>query len=108
MLQQGRPLIPGHGLARGRDVVALEARHRNGDERLDPRLTGEAAIILHYLVEVALVIADQVHLVDGEPDPADAEQINAIGRTARLDQPALARVGPNDGEIRDRKSAGEG
>ena len=45
------------------------------------------------------VVADQVHLVDGEHDVADADQVRQVAVAPRLRQHALARVDEDDGKI---------
>ena len=44
-------------------------------------------------------IADQVHLVDREHDPADAEQRHQVAVPAGLRQHALARIDQDDGQV---------
>ncbi len=48
----------------------------------------------------ALVIADQIHLVDRDDDVPHAKQGSDAGMPARLDQYAFARVHQHDGERR--------
>ena len=55
---------------------------------------------------VALIVADQIHLVDRQHDVADADQMREIGMPARLREHALARVDQDHREVR-RRGAGD-
>ncbi len=54
----------------------------------------------------SFVVADQVHLVDGDDDVPHAQQRGDAGVPTRLDQHALARVDEHDGERRGRGPGG--
>ena len=99
MRHQGRPLIPGGVVGPGGDIVALEAGDGDGREGADADALRERGIIGDDLVEHRLVIADQVHLVDGQHDVADADQVGEIAVAPRLGQYALARVDQDDGQV---------
>ena len=90
--------------ARG-DVVAKARRHRDRHDGVKPRVLGKHLIVRNDLVEDVLRIADQIDLVDGNDDVADAEQRGDEGMPAGLLQHALARVDQHDGEV-GRRGAG--
>ena len=83
----------------GGDVVAEKARDRDGGEVGDPDRVGEVAIVGDDLLEAVLAVVDEVHLVNGEHDVPDAEQMGEEAMPAGLGQHALARVDEDDGEL---------
>ena len=99
VLEQERAVVPGRTCARARDVVAGARGDRYGDDRLDGKLGGEGFEVGDDPAEGRLVETDEVHLVDGEHDAADAEQRHDHGMPARLRQQALGGVDQQDGEV---------
>ncbi len=97
---QRRTVVPVRVLARVLDVVAAQARHRDRDELLDADLPGERRVVVDDLVEDRLAVADEVHLVDGQHDLADADQRHQVAVPPGLRQHALARVDQDHGEVR--------
>ena len=81
------------------DVVAVQRRERDQRDVLQPELVGERAVLALDLVEPLLRVVDEVHLVDGHRDVADAEQRDEEAVPARLREDALARVEEDDGAV---------
>jgi hypothetical protein len=73
MLEQRRPFIPG-GFGRPlRDIVTIARRDRDRCQRLESEIAGKGQIVGHDGIEDRPVMADEVDLVDGEHDVADAQ-----------------------------------
>jgi hypothetical protein len=92
---QRRAVVPAHRRARHDDVLASQRRHRDRRELFDADLGGEFPVILDNLLEAILGVVDEVHLVDGQHNVADAEQRDDIAVPACLRQHALARIHQN-------------
>ncbi len=74
VVQQRRPLVPGH-VGRSVDhVVAVQRRHRDEGEVGDVELGGELPELVLDLVEPLLAVVDEVHLVDAQHQVRDPEQ----------------------------------
>lgn len=58
------------------------------------------------LLEALFRVADEIHLVDGKDEVADAHERADAGMAARLRQDALRRVDEDDGEVGERCAAG--
>ena len=94
-----RTVIP-RGLGAGLgDVVAAQRRHRDADDVVEPDLRCEGAVVGLDLVEDLLRVVDQVELVDGHDDVADAEQRHQVAVAPGLGEHALAGVDEDDGEV---------
>ena len=104
MPEQRRPVIPMHMRARGDYIVALERRERDRRYQLEAERLGEAGKLLGDRLEARLVEIDEIHLVDGERDPADAEQRQDAGMTPRLRQYPAPRIDQQHGEIAIRRA----
>ncbi len=104
MPEQGRTVIPAQMRARIDDVVALEGRDWNRGHPLELQRLGEAREVGGDGVEARLVEIDEVHLVDGERDLADAEQRQDAGVTPGLSEHPAARIDQQHGEIAIRRS----
>ena len=100
-LDDARALVPGHALARGHHVLALEGGDRH-DARIDVLDAADLQAVLVDLVEHLLVVADEVHLVDRDDDVADAEQRDDVGVAARLHLHAARGVDQDDREVAGR------
>ena len=48
-------------------------------------------------------VADQVHLVDGDDQVRDADQVGEVGVAPRLRQHALAGIDQDDGQVGGRR-----
>ena len=88
-----------HMRARRHHVVAFERRNGNGRHQREAELTGEGREILGDRIEARLVEVDEIHLVDGERDPADAEQRQDAGMTAGLGEDAATGIDQEHGEV---------
>src|SRR2546423_961758 len=81
---EGRPPIPRRIRAALGDVVALECRHRDAHDVGQADLLRELSVRGLDLVEDVFREVDEVELVDGEDDLADAEQRDEVAVAARL------------------------
>ncbi len=81
------------------DVVALEGRDGDAQDALEREVCGELPVVGFDPLKNRLVVADQIHLVHGQHDLADAEKRDDERMPAGLRQHALAGVDENDGEI---------
>ena len=101
------PSIPRHAVGVLRDVVAL--RRRNGDDlhafAFEPKLVTQPADLLRNLTEPRLVVIDQIHLVHGKHERADAHECADARMTARLREHAFRGVHKDDREIGERGAA---
>ena len=102
MLKQRRAGIPGHAGPARREVLAPQRRNGNGADVGEPKLLREGAIVLVDGVEDVLIVADGVHLVDGEHDRLDAEEVDDAAVPARLDLQALSGIDQDHGQVRGR------
>ncbi len=91
-LDHGRPLVPGHDLGAGDDVVALARRDRDEAQRLDPEPGQIGAILLGDRAEAVGAVTDQVHLVDQDRDLAHAQKVEQIAVPVGLLAHALLGV----------------
>ena len=91
--------VPRHIRAVGHDVVALERRDRHEMDvgQLQPR--GEVDVVGFDPLEHRLVIAHDVHLVDGDDDVLDPQERHDEAVPLRLRQDAVAGVDQDDGQI---------
>ena len=96
------PVVPGHPAIRRRDVAARARTGRDGGHIGQADLPGESAIVIDDGVETRLRAFDEIHLVHGQHDPADAEQRQQPAVPPRLGQQALARIDQHDGQVRGR------
>ena len=97
--QQRLPVVPGHRLAAGHDVVAGQGRHRDEGEVGHLELHGERAELLADLVVALLRVVDQVHLVDAHEQVRDAEQRREEGMPARLLEHTVAGVDQDQRDV---------
>ncbi len=91
-LDHGRPLVPGHDLGAGDDVVALARRDRDETRGLDPEAGQIGAILLGDRAEAVGAVADQVHLVDQHGHLAHAQKVEQIAVPVGLLAHALEGV----------------
>ncbi len=99
MIHQGRAGIPGRVCAGRGDVVAGDARDRDGDHVGHAQPLGEGGVIGDDLVEPGLIVSDKIHLVHRQDDVADAHQVDQETVPPRLGQDAFARIDQDDGEV---------
>jgi hypothetical protein len=97
--QQRGAAVPRHMRAGAGDVVAFARDDRNGGDRQRAQLTAQRVEIRHDAVEHRLLVAHQVHLVDGQNQLTDAQQGRDGGMSARLHQQTLARIHKQDRQI---------
>ena len=90
---------PRHVRAVGDDVVAFERRDRQEVEvgELQPR--SEGSVVSADLLEDSLVVADDVHLVDGDDDMPDPQERDDEAVAARLREDSVTGVDEDDGQI---------
>jgi len=103
--QQRRAAVPVHALGALDDVVALERRDRPAGHlgHLQPRHPG--AEVRADAAERILVVADQVHLVDGQHDARDPQQPGDRRVAAAVREQPLG-VDEHHGEV-GRRGAGD-
>ena len=99
IVEQSRTAIPRHDGGAAHDIVAGERRHRNGRDLLEGEVAGEGAEILLDGAEGLLRPVDLVHLVDGENDLLDADEIADRGVAAGLALHAMARIDQQDRHV---------
>ena len=99
VLQEVRALVPGHVLAVVRDVVAQRGADRDGDDIGDVEARGGRAHDADDLLEGRVLVADEVHLVDGDDHGLDAHE-RADGQVpVGLVADAAVRVDHEDGHV---------
>ena len=92
------------GARRDRRHVAVQRRQRDEAHAVDAVPLGERAERGDDRVERVLALADQVHLVDGDDEVRNAEQVRDRRVPARLLDDAVARVDQQDRELRGRRA----
>ena len=98
-LQQMPALIPRRPRADRGDIVAEARRDRNREQRAEAKRLGELAIGDDDVAEDALVIVDEIDLVDREHDVAHAEQRHDDRMAVGLREQPLARIDQHDREV---------
>ncbi len=98
------PGMPGHARAVAHDIVAVGRDRRNGNDG-DSQRRRESMKLVADRRERGLREADQIHLVDHEQHPADAEQRRDAAVAKRLGGDAVAGV---DQDQRDLGMGGAG
>ena len=93
------PAVPGRVGAGLGDVVAAQGRERDGDDVLDAELGGEGAVVGVDRSKTLLGVVDQVELVDGQDDVADAEERDQVAVAPGLGQDPLAGVDQDHGQL---------
>ena len=106
MRQQRHAGEPRHAVAARDDVVAGQRAHRDEREVGEVQARGERAVLVANALEHRLVVADQVHLVDGHDDARHAEQRHDEGMPLRLRLDAELRVDEDDRQVRRRRAGG--
>ena len=101
-IEQRRPIEPGHRRGSLDDVVAAERRDRNGRDIAHAEAAGEAGDLVGDGSEGRLVEADEVHLVDRDDQPRDAEQGGDDDVPAGLLQDAGSGVDEDHRQVRGR------
>ena len=99
MLQQGRSCIPGHIPAAPDHIVAIARGQRDRHQAGEIQLFRERPEIRNDAIEHVLRELDQIDLVHGQNDMANAQERRDVGMTARLGEHALARIDQDDGEL---------
>ena len=100
---QSRPVIPRRRSAARRDVVAADAGDGNRSKAGQVERAGDRDEIGDDFVISGAVVADQIHLGDGEHDLADAHQREDVSVPARLRQHAFARINQQNSDVRIRR-----
>ena len=86
------------------DVVAPERGQRDGDDVRDAELGCEGAVLGVDRLEHLCGVVDQVELVHGEDDVADAEQRDQEAVPPGLGEDPLAGVDEDDGQLGGRRA----
>ena len=82
-----------------RDVVAADGRDRDGDRLAEAEAQRQLAEIRLDRAKALLRPVDEVHLVDGEDDPLDADDVEDRRMPPRLALHAVARIDQHDGDV---------
>ena len=98
--REGRAAVPGRAAAGREDVLAGQRGNRDRAHLFDPHFARERLEFSDDRGEHALVVIDQVHLVDREDRPPDPHERNDVAVTPGLGQHPLACVDENHGQIR--------
>ena len=83
------------------DVLALQRGDRH-HPRVHLADAGNPEAVALDPLEHLFVVADEIHLVDGDDDVADAEQRDDVGMPSRLHLHAARGVHQDHGEVRSR------
>ena len=111
-LDQGRALVPGQIVAQRDHVVAGQCRQRNRPNVLQAKLLRELTVGAHDAVIDALIVIDQVHLVDGDDHMLDLQQMGdgrvALGLGQQLDAAVIAELDLGDVDQDDHRVCSRG
>ena len=80
----GGGLVPRHVRRQGGDIVTHKATDRQGNKLCDADLTGKGLEFGDNRVKAGLTIVNQIHLINGQDDIFDTQQMAQIGVSARL------------------------
>ena len=97
MLKQGGTRVPGHVFRLRRDVVTGNGGNRDRDGLPETEAPHQGAEFVFDLTEAGFRPVDKVHLVDGENDALQADEIENGGVAAGLGLDAVARVDQDEG-----------
>ena len=104
--QQCLVRVPRHVRGFLRNVVALGRGDGDDDDIFEVEFFFELANLRGDFREPLLVVADEVHLVDGKDEVPDAHECANSRMPPRLRQHALLCVDEDDGEVGERRAAG--
>ena len=102
VLEQRRPVVPGHALAALDDVVPAQSGHRDHLHVAQAEPLARLAQLLLDLAEPLLGEVGEIHLVHRDDDVRDPEDRGDVRVAARLLDHALARVDEDDRDVRGR------
>ncbi len=106
MLEQARPLVPGHVGERLATLSPETAATGMATASQKPKRHGERAEVSFDLLEALLGPVGEIHLVDGEDDALHTDEIEDGGVAARLRLDAVAGVDQHDGDVGVRSAGG--
>ena len=92
MFDQRWPVIPRHGRRSCCDVIAAQRTHRDDHQRLEAKLSGIASEVAFDRTITLLIVAEQVHLVDGEHHVLQAHQRDEIRMSPCLNRQTRAGI----------------
>ncbi len=96
---EGGPVVPGGaGRALG-DVVAPQGGDRDAHDVVEADLDGEGPVVGFDGLEHRVGVVDEVELVHGHDDVADAEQGDEVAVPPRLGEDSLPCVDEDDGQV---------
>ena len=98
-VHQGRALIPRHVGGLLHHVVAEQGGDGDEIEVVHRQLGGEGEIVVADGIEHRLLVAHVVHLVDGDDQVPDAEELGDVAVPPGLRQHAVVGVDEDDGDI---------
>ena len=99
MPEQRGASVPMHMRAGDDHIVALQRRYRDAGDCFEAERLGEALEILGDRIEARLAEIDEIHLVHGKRELADAEQRDDAGVPPRLGEHAAPRIDQEHGEV---------
>jgi hypothetical protein len=97
--QERWAVIPRHRVSRIDDVVAAQRRDGDKLDVGDVELAGESGVLVADPLERALIVINQVHLVDRNDDMLDPQQRDDERVSLRLRQQAAAGIDQNDRQV---------
>ena len=101
VLEQRRPGVPRHQTGRFDDVLSGECGDRDDchGAAIDAERLGVVEEAVADFGEPLLVVADEIHLVDGEDEPRGAQQGSDQGVPAGLLDDAVSSVDEDDRQV---------
>src|SRR5690349_869666 len=98
-LQHRRAVVPWHALACIYDIVAVERAYRDARNAREVEARSELHQVCSELIEALRIEADEIHLVDGEQEMRNAQEIREIHMPPRLRQHAIASIDQYNGKV---------
>ena len=84
MRHQRWTTVPIGGIRLGRDIIAFEPRDWDCGKCRDPNAVCKFGILGNNRIKPRLILIDQVHLIDGQNDILNTEQVTQITMATRL------------------------
>ncbi len=104
MVQQRRPVVPGHVLGPGNDVVPQQRRDRNERQVVDVQFDRELSEFFLDLLEPFLRPAHQVHFVHTQHEVGYPQESGQEGVPPRLFEHPFASIHQDQGKVGRRRA----